>query len=68
MYPSKMIGYNRQLTSHFDTSTLHLPQLDGYVQIMPLYFAHSHLTRNWEPFLNAHPATIQQICLDHLFC
>lgn len=34
MYPSKMIGYNRQLTSHFDTSTLHLPQLDGYVQML----------------------------------
>jgi len=31
-----MIGYNRQLTSHFDTSTLHLPQLDGYVQTAPL--------------------------------
>lgn len=25
------------------------------------YFAHSHLTRNWEPFLNAHPAATQKI-------
>lgn len=52
MYPSKMIGYNRQLTSHFDTSTPSTLQLDGYVQMLNP-FAHSHLTRNWELPSNA---------------